>query len=402
MINALRAGRALLGATALAVAFGCDDGPGTTEIVPDTVTAAPAGFFSELSTGYYHACGLTPAGEVYCWGWGHGVHGVNNAGLEEVGRPLRVTGLTAQDTLSSGANAACVLAAGTASCWGENEYGQLGTTETTTRCGVVACNPAPLPVDADITWQHIGVGGGHTCGIDVDGVAYCWGYAAFGRLGVIQTNNQRTPIAVTTSLRFHSVGAGGAQSCGLAVDGQAYCWGYGEGGQLGNGTQTSTQGTPALVSGGRFYSSLSVGALHACAVATDAATWCWGVNATGQLGNNSTTNALVPVRAGNLTFRAVSAGGEHTCGIALDDRAYCWGSNAQGQLGDSTAVDQSTPTLVHGDLRFRSISAGYYFTCGVTTTDLAYCWGLNYRGSLGVGREDVFHPVPRRVAVPTS
>jgi alpha-tubulin suppressor-like RCC1 family protein len=403
MITALRmARRAFLVPTVLAVAIGCDGDPSPSNIEPDTVTAAPAGFFSELSAGYYHACGLTGAGNVYCWGWGHGVHGVNSASLEEVGRPLRVTGLTAQDTLSSGANASCVLDGGIASCWGENEYGQMGTTETTARCGVLACNPAPLPVDADITFQQIGVGGGHTCGIDVDGVAYCWGYAAFGRLGVIQTTNQRTPIAVNTTLRFRSVGAGGTQSCGIAVDGRAYCWGYGEGGQLGNGTQAATQGTPALVSGDRFYSQLSVGALHTCALATDGAIWCWGVNSSGQLGNSSTSNASVPVRAGTLTFRAVAAGGEHTCGIAQDDRAYCWGNNAEGQLGDSTSVNRSAPTLVVGDLRFRTLSAGYHYTCGITTTDLTYCWGYNYRGGLGIGLEDLFHPVPRRVAAPLS
>ena len=42
---------------------------------------------------------------------------------------------------------------------------------------------------------------------------------------------------VAGGLRFESVSAGRDHTCGLTVEGRAYCWGAGSSGQLGTGTE---------------------------------------------------------------------------------------------------------------------------------------------------------------------
>lgn len=365
----------------------------------DTVTAAPAGFFEAISAGYYHVCGRTPQGEGWCWGSGAAALGTGDPALEEADRPVRVTGSHTFAAISAGAVATCGLSAGAVLCWGSNQFGQLGNPESA-RCGETPCNPAPAPVEVDAApFIFVSAGGGHTCAVLASAAAYCWGYGAYGRLGTERTTNQPLPVRVATDLRFIAVEAGGTHTCGVALTALAYCWGYGEGGQLGTGFQMTAQLTPARVVGGHQFSAIDVGTAHSCALALDAAIWCWGVNTNGQLGNAGTVSSPVPVRAGALNFEAFTTGANHTCGIA-SGRAYCWGDNEQGQLGDSTTVDKSTPTPVHGDLRFKQLTAGYHFTCGLTTDGAAYCWGFNYRGALGTGKDELNSLTPQRVAQP--
>ncbi|HET9439685.1 MAG TPA: hypothetical protein VFO52_05920 [Longimicrobiales bacterium] len=380
--------------------LGCDG-----DITPgpepaDTITAASAGFFRALSAGYYHACGLTPSGAVYCWGWASGIFGGSDAEHEAAHRPTQATQITGFDTISAGAGMLCGIAGGETLCWGANEFGELGVEGPSQMCGSLPCNPLPTPVAAVSAFRQVAAGGGHTCAVDAAGVAYCWGYGAYGRLGVEQNTNQGIPVAVNTELRFRAVAAAGTHSCGVALDGVAYCWGYGEGGQIGHGFSTTAQTTPARVAGDHTFTHLASGGAHNCALRLDGAAYCWGVNAEGQLGNGTTSNANVPVHAGTLPFVAVTAGGTHSCAIAANGQGYCWGDNTEGQLGDGTLIDRSVPTPISTELRFTQITAGYHFTCGLTTANTAVCWGLNYRGSLGTGLEELRATTPQRVAAP--
>ena len=47
--------------------------------------------------------------------------------------------------------------------------------------------------------------------------------------------------------------------------------------------------------------------------------------------------------AGNLRFSSLALGGVHTCGLATNGRAYCWGLNTYGQVGrPGSEVDPPT------------------------------------------------------------
>ena len=53
--------------------------------------------------------------------------------------------------------------------------------------------------------------------------------------------------AATASLQFSQVSSGGHHTCGVALDGRAYCWGINFVGQLGDGTTGTTRNRPTAV-----------------------------------------------------------------------------------------------------------------------------------------------------------
>jgi alpha-tubulin suppressor-like RCC1 family protein len=76
--------------------------------------------------------------------------------------------------------------------------------------------------------------------VTVAGDAWCWGYNAYGQLGIGSSASEtRLPAAVQGGLRFTSLVAGAYHTCGLAVGGTGYCWGYNVAGQLGDGTRVA-------------------------------------------------------------------------------------------------------------------------------------------------------------------
>ena len=61
-----------------------------------------------------------------------------------------------------------VTLAGDGYCWGSNLEGQLGVSDE------VQSNTPKLNAKA-ITFGSISVGRSHTCGLNLDGTAFCWG-----------------------------------------------------------------------------------------------------------------------------------------------------------------------------------------------------------------------------------
>ncbi|MBW3606031.1 MAG: hypothetical protein KY460_14250 [Actinobacteria bacterium] len=60
------------------------------------------------------------------------------------------------------------------------------------------------------------------------------------------------------------------------------------------------------------WTQVSAGDQHTCAIAPDAAAWCWGSGANGRLGNGDTSQRLEPTRVststGMLAVTAIAAG----------------------------------------------------------------------------------------------
>jgi alpha-tubulin suppressor-like RCC1 family protein len=244
--------------------------------------------------------------------------------------------------------------------------------------------------------KQLAAGTTHTCGIDVDSSAACWGDGQVGQLGSALRTIAAAPLFVSGGLRFKTLVAGHVHTCGLAVDSAAYCWGGDASGQLGDGDDISDT-VPVPVTGGLKFVALAIGYDHTCGLIAAGTAYCWGSNMSGELGNGSTSQtpnpAPVPI-SGGLSFTSLTAGNAHTCGLTSDSTAYCWGGNDFGSLGDSTVTSHDVPTAVAGGRKFAAISAGAYHTCAITGAGAAYCWGNNISGELGDSSGNIEQVVP--------
>jgi hypothetical protein len=261
-------------------------------------------------------------------------------------------------------------------------------------------NPTPGVV---VTWGSF-TGAGTVAPInvatDADGIV-----RANYRLGSMPGQNviraSVNPLGLTTDFTATAKGFSNQlavsvqHSCALDEDGVAYCWGQNLRGQVGDGT-TSQRNVATPVSGGLRFSRISAHNWISCGITTAGATYCWGSNGFAGLGDGTTTNRSSPTEVIGLTFREISAGGSVTCGIAAGSgAAYCWGANSHGQLGSGAATLETCttplsassfacitrPIAVAGTREWSVISAGDNHVCGVTTNGDLYCWARASTGA---------------------
>ena len=326
--------------------------------------------FDRLSAGGYHTCALTPTDKAYCWGADYS--GQLGDGTSIVSRlnPAAVIGGLTFDQISGGYNHSCGLTInGAAYCWGNNSSGQLGG-------GTTASASEPTAVSGGLVFSRVQAGIDHTCGIANTGVVYCWGGNGHGQLGDGTTTAHLTPTAVSGGYLFADLAVGGYHTCALAKAGKAYCWGN---------DGVIEYHAPTAVSGDRIFTELSAGDRFTCGLSGGAA-YCWGSNANGQLGDGTTLNHPFPAPvSGGLSFTQLTTGESHACAVTPSGSTYCWGWNYYGQLGEGSATQWSTPVAVAGGLTFSRISAGLNHSCGLATTGEAYCWGRGDYGQTGGG-----------------
>ncbi|HKR07894.1 MAG TPA: hypothetical protein VJS39_01780 [Gemmatimonadaceae bacterium] len=244
----------------------------------------------------------------------------------------------------------------------------------------LACGDAAGPTTSNAQhWALLTSGTYHSCGLTVDGLAYCWGLNPSGALGARDSVRATVrPVPVVTDLSFKSISVSGPITCGISTVGRAYCWGAGFYGGLGDGLDKSSP-LPVAVAGDRIFTQISVGAEHVCALAPTGDAYCWGLNQFGQIGDGSKTQRSVPTRVNSdVPFKAISAGNLQTCALGVDGTAYCWGGASYGEAGnpcDTVPCDWLTPRPVATDQKFASIAAANVFTCALSISGDAWCWG---------------------------
>jgi serine/threonine protein kinase/alpha-tubulin suppressor-like RCC1 family protein len=296
--------------------------------------------------------------------------------------------------VAAGGRHSCALESnGSAFCWGANDQGQLGD-------GTRDDHTEPTVVAGDLSFSQLSAGASHTCGISRDGDAYCWGNNDRGQLGDATTLERDTPVRVGAAGPFKIVSAGFNHSCALARNGAVFCWGSNAYGQLGTGVGL-TSARPAEVGGGLRFGALAVGWNHSCAITVGGDLYCWGSNNGGQLGDGTRDDRRAPTRVTAATrFMAVAAGNQHTCAVSTGGDVYCWGRNNFGQLATGQG-DRAQPTRVYVDGTVTTVTAGAVHSCAKTTFGQVFCWGRNTFGQLGDGTTiDRLAPV-RVVGIPT-
>jgi alpha-tubulin suppressor-like RCC1 family protein len=392
----------------------------TTNMPSPTLVSVPGAV--QFAAGTRRMCARLDTGEVECWGSNsHGELGVGDF-ITRSGPSSPVIGLSgAVDVVASTRHACARVADGSVYCWGENDYGQLGTgTRAASAAPVAAMVPtgataltslvertcavypsgdvycwadvnlgngtdgwAGLPVKATLTASAVAAGNGHSCAIDSSGAVECWGYNSFGQLGDTTTNNHYTPATATLGSPATRIATGFDHSCAI-VAGKAWCWGSNASGQIGDGTATD-RSTPVQPSGQGSTTTTGIGGGFAftCMVLSTGAVECWGDNAFGQLGDNTTTAHATPAAVSGLAnTTAIATGWYHAC--AIDGGALkCWGNNASGQVGDGTYTDRHAPFTVSLPAAPMVVSLGAYHTCAVLVDHTVWCWGANDLAELG-------------------
>src|SRR2546430_3935126 len=94
-----------------------------------------------------------------------------------------------------------------------------------------------------VTWDRFTAGQAHACALSTDGTAYCWGDNTFGQLGDGTVTERDTPVAVAGGLRISRISAGADHTCGVTPAGGAYCRGDNNAGQLADRTGTDRKST---------------------------------------------------------------------------------------------------------------------------------------------------------------
>jgi alpha-tubulin suppressor-like RCC1 family protein len=251
-------------------------GDGSRAMRLSPVRVAPDLHFVDVFAGGETTCALTSNGNVYCWGIMVGTsasapyflpaqvsadvqfkslnlseYAVCGLALDDTPYCLRATatsdgvsggpgivwrpqpGPSGFTSFAGGVLSDCGLDASLlATCFGNNDYGQLGDGDTNPRDGLA-------PVSGHLAYLALYSGYDWTCGTTAAAQTFCWGHNNWGALGD-NTNQHYVEVApklltVPTGLSFTAMDGGYYHMCGIGTDTLAYCWGAGMNGQLGDG-----------------------------------------------------------------------------------------------------------------------------------------------------------------------
>jgi len=411
----------------------CDDGNSTSLDGCENDCKKSRVLAMALGTGF--TCALAQGGFVRCWG----ANTNNELGLGDVDyratqEPYKLTKTASGTTpagpidlggtataITAGAGHACALLSdGTARCWGDNTYGQLGLGNATAQVKVPRLIGV-VKVASGRKISAISAGARHTCAVLDDSTATCWGQNDVGQLGlgnVTPVSETQTPAqtgAISLGATVVSVGAGASFGCALLAGGKVRCWGSSNLGRLGTGTAVGNVGDTELPSSlgdaglvpivtGATAVDLKVGSSHACVLLSTDRLECWGQNSTGAIGigdvgnigdNESPATFGVSVFAQGEKVQSPSLGFNATCAIVAGSGLRCWGLNASGQAGypktTNLGIDNATTPSLIGQVNVgsgRSVKSAYTGTstsCAILDDDSVKCWGWNNTGQLGFG-----------------
>lgn len=334
----------LLSVAAVSV-FGC-------LIASSAKAAAPLAGVASVDMGGGHACAVTTAGVLKCWGSNvFGQLGLGHYGYQAA--PVTVPGLESgvASVSASDYNTCVVTTSGAAKCWGFRTGIGDGTDATRNRPADV------LGLGSGVTQIVAGV---RACALTTSGGIKCWGARVLeGPEYTLDT----TPIDVPgfTSGVVSLDKRGGP--CAVMADGTAKCWDRLNVAQamLGAGV-AKLDGPCALMSGGTVK--------------------CWGENTYGEVGDGTTTRRPSPVDVVGLdNVVDIGTGWHFACALTSAGAVKCWGFNKDAQLGDGTLTNRSVPTDVPGLASgVVAIDVGNSRSCALMDNTQVRCWG-SLRGS---------------------
>lgn len=199
-----------------------------------------------VGVGAEHSCARRTDGTVACWG--NNLEGQLGTGATSGPNPTPTTvvGLADATSIAAGRWHTCaVRSTGAVACWGNNVSGQIGNGVVPYPYAVPVTEPAEV---LDLTGaDSVSAGESHTCATRADGSAACWGRANWGQLGTSGTTTTYRAQAVASLVDATTISAGGDQTCATRADGTLVCWGRNTYGKVGDGTTADRLAPVAVV-----------------------------------------------------------------------------------------------------------------------------------------------------------
>ena len=355
----------------------------TTRLTPVQVlniTSATA-----VTCGYYNTAVLLADGTVRTFGSNRsGGLGLNDTTNRST--PVQVWGISSSATaITSGYYFTSVLLQdGTVRTFGDNQYGELGVNDTTSRLTPVQV----IAAGAVTALGKVADGAYHTAVILTDGTVRTFGFNAQGGLGVNDTISRLTPVQVWgISSSAVTVACGLNHTVVLLGNNTVQVFGRNGYGQLGV-NDTTNRFTPVQITAFTSATTIACGNEHTAILLADGTVRTFGFNQYGNLGVNDTTVRSTPVQVWGISSSAtaIACGRQHTGIIIADGTVRTFGQNNNGQLGVNDGTQRNTPVQVWGISSSASaIACGRYHTAVLLTNGTVLTFGYNSYGPLGVG-----------------
>ena len=291
------------------------------------------------------ACAVVRGG-AQCWGENsQGALGDGTLASRSV--PAPVLGLASGVAdISAGGNHACaVTTAGAVWCWGDNSRGALGRPSQS-----LSLSSTPVAVSLPLAATRVLADSEQSCALLTDTSVRCWGVR--NTTGPLQAPvDEWTEVPFTVAGLEHDIVSlhhGTYHQCAITSQGRALCWGWNPAGLMGDAAvpyHYLQAVTPAGLEADVV--SIAGGYLHTCAALRGGNVRCFGRDDVGQLGNDTFTT-LDAGRTGTLVANLGPAshegiwwrtgGGESGWGVAIAHQAdtlfatwYTYDGTGRGQ-----------------------------------------------------------------------
>ena len=347
-----------------------------------------------------------------------------------------------QSLISAGTQQACVIVntadiSGGVKCWGGNTWGYLGDGTQTTRNRPVTVmdskeNPT-TPLSGAVSVLALE---NNTCALMNTGKVKCWGFSAYGGLGIDTSllngaSFSAYPVYVKSSGSWTSdltgaisISGGTYGVCALLATGNVNCWGDYSGhsdwgpdpflvqkcnydaSQLPNSSPCqTTYGAPWLPSTPRQpienVQQINGNNQDMCFI-SNAQLACLGNNRNGEFATGRDDNYAsgYPEPSGSSTngIEALAVGDSGACGLfnvgANGGSIKCWGNNDSGAVGVGTSVRKYTTAQAVGIDNAVAISGDFQTFCALLKTNDVKCWGNNNRNQMGTTGTVKTSPIP--------
>lgn len=363
---------------------------------PIQVGGTPREAISKFEIGRAHGCLVNEFGDMSCWGWNdYGQLGDGTYAQEAFGTQVRVKGINNPTEIGLGLAYTCVLVNKRTHCWGINDENNLGFVGP-------LITPVPTEVQTALDADQLSVGEYHTCILTTDKRVQCWGYNAYGQLGIGIISESALPTILPGLSNIKKIGMGRYHSCAIDDSGKVFCWGLNSSGQIGQSFSVPSNSVPQQVPGITNAVKLALGDQHSCALLATNEVKCWGGNNFGQLGSGNFTFSFNPVSVINIPSGDIldigARYGDHTCilnKVSASQSLLCWGRNFRNQIGKpDPAQNFNVPTLAAQDTSIQKISIGSYVNSYQSTSNLIYSFGSNAFGLLGTFNLNTFTYIP--------